>query len=450
MSTAILLTSPIIPTIVRMAAPGLIAMVMVLVTSSAEAWYVGQLGTISLAGLALAFPMYMLTTMLSAGAMGGAVAGAVAQALGGNSKDEATSLALHTIIIALVASAFFAFLFLTQGRFIYGILGGTGAVLEQTLIFSDIMFAGCLSLWSLNLLTSIIRGCGHMRMSAVFLVMASVLQIIVGGLLILGVGPFPKLGIAGAAWAIVIGAGTGAACAFLYLCSGKAAIQLRFKGVPLRKKQFAHILKPGLLACISPISSISSAIVITALVARVGPEVLAGYGIGVRLEFLLIPVIFGIGGALITMVGVHFGAGEYERAHKVAWTGAFGAAAITGLIGGILAIFPDLWANIFTDAEAVREACRAYLRIAGPTYGFFGLGLSLYFASQGARRLFWPVISGVLRLTVVSMGGLAIVYFSTPTVENVFGVVAIGMIVFGSAVALAIKLGAWRRRLSAI
>jgi Na+-driven multidrug efflux pump len=120
------------------------------------------------------------------------------------------------------------------------------------------------------------------------------------------------------------------------------------------------------------------------------------------------------------------------------------------LIGGILAIFPDLWANIFTDAEAVREACRAYLRIAGPTYGFFGLGLSLYFASQGARRLFWPVISGVLRLTVVSMGGLAIVYFSTPTVENVFGVVALGMIVFGSAVALAIKLGAWRRRLSAI
>ncbi|USG61797.1 MATE family efflux transporter [Sneathiella marina] len=444
MNTLALLSAPIIPAILRLAAPNMLAMTVMLATSAAEAWYVGQLGTTALAGLALAFPMFMLMTMMSAGAMGGAVAGAIAQALGAEDRGHAERLLIHSILIAFVAGGVFSLIFLSLGPSIYSVLGGSDQVLQEALAFSNILFAGCISIWLLNFLSSVVRGCGHMRTAAVIMIITSFSQIGLGALLVFGWGPIPGLGISGAALAAVLGASFGSLLLILFLMSGTAAVRLHLKEISFRRADFAHLLRPGLLACVSPLSSVGSAIVITALVARLGPETLAGYGIGVRLEFLLIPIIFGIGAALITMVGVHFGAGEVDRGHKIAWIGAFGAALVTGFIGGLLALFPDLWANLFTDVEAVREACRLYLRIAGPTYGFFGLGLSLYFASQGARRLFWPVAAGAFRLIIVSVGGLILIYYWSPTIENVFALVALGMITLGITIATAIKLGAWR------
>jgi len=444
MNTLALLSAPIIPSIFRLAAPNMLAMTVMLATSAAEAWYVGQLGTGALAGLALAFPMFMLMTMMSAGAMGGAVAGAVAQALGADNRDHAERLAMHAIFIALVAGGLFSLVFLTLGPSIYGLLGGSGQVLQEALAFSNILFAGCVSIWLLNFLSSVVRGCGHMRAAATIMIVTSFSQIGLGALLVFGWGPVPELGISGAALAAVLGASFGSLLLVLFLMSAKSAVRLNLKGISFRRSEFAHLLRPGLLACVSPLSSVGSAIVITALVARLGPEILAGYGIGVRLEFLLIPIIFGIGAALITLVGVHFGANEVDRGHRIAWTGAFGAALVTGFIGGLLAVFPDLWANLFTDVEAVREACRLYLKIAGPTYGFFGLGLSLYFASQGARRLFWPVAAGAFRLFVVSVGGAILIYYWGPTIENVYALAAFGMITLGVTIAVAVKLGAWR------
>ncbi|MEH6524610.1 MAG: MATE family efflux transporter [Sneathiella sp.] len=444
MNTIALLSAPIVPSILRLAAPNMLAMTVMLATSAAEAWYVGQLGTAALAGLALAFPMFMLMTMMSAGAMGGAVAGAVAQALGAGNRDHAERLAMHAILIALVLGGLFSLIFLTLGTSIYGLLGGSDEVLKEALAFSNMLFAGCISIWLLNFLSSVVRGCGHMRAAATMMIITSFTQIGLGALFVFGWGPIPGMGITGAALAAILGSTFGAILLLLYLMSGKAAVRLSLRAISFRQAEFAHLLRPGLLACVSPLSSVGSAIVITALVARLGPEVLAGYGIGVRLEFLLIPIIFGIGATLITLVGVHFGANEVDRGHKIAWIGAFGAALVTGFIGGVLALFPDLWANLFTDVETVREACRLYLRIAGPSYGFFGLGLALYFASQGARRLFWPVAAGAFRLLVVSIGGLILIYYWGPTIENVFALVALGMITLGVTIAFAIKLGAWR------
>ena len=444
MSPTALLQSPIVPTIARLAAPNLIAMFFMLATSAAEVWYVGQLGMQPLAGLALAFPMFMLMTMLSAGAMGGAVAGAVAQALGAGDRGLAEALAVHAILIAVTVGGLFAALFLGMGEQIYSLLGGKGDVLHQALEYSDLVFAGCISIWLINFLTSITRGCGHMRLSALTLIMVSAMQVGFGALLIIGAGPVEPMGIAGAGLAIVLSASLGSLFLLFWLISGRASIRLHVSGIPISLAHFKHLLKTGLLASGSPLTSVAAALVITALVARLGPEVLAGYGIGVRLEFLLIPVAFGIGAALITMVGVHFGAGQFDRGHRVAWIGGAGSAVITGGIGLFMAAFPDLWANRFTDIEAVREACRLYLRIVGPSYAFFGLGLSLYFASQGARRLFWPVAAGFIRFGVVALGGALIVWFHTPTEYTVFAVVAIGMFVYGTTIATSIRMGAWR------
>ncbi|SLN69389.1 MATE family efflux transporter [Oceanibacterium hippocampi] len=444
-STDWILTAPIGATLARLAAPNVVAMVFMFATSMAEAWYVGHLGTPALAGLALAFPMFMLTTMLSAGAVGGAIAGAVAQRLGGGDREGAETLAFHAILVAVFLAAASAALFIGAGRPIYVVLGGTGAALEQALAYSDMFFAGCVAVWLSNSLSSIIRATGRMRIAATAMMTAASIQVVVSGLLVFGIGPLPVLGIAGAAIGAVVGYGIAALFQIVYLAKACPEITLRAHGQTIAFRHFASLLRVGLLASISPLSSIATVVVTTGLVSRLGEEALAGYGIGARLEFLMIPLIFGIGAALIMMVGGHFGAGAIARGKRIAWTGAFGAAAITGAIGIILALHPGLWANLFSQSEAVRAACATYLRMVGPFYAFFGLGLALYFASQGARRVFWPVVASVLRLGVVFAGGLYLFADAAPQLEWLFALVAAAMAAYGVATAIAIRFAGWGR-----
>lgn len=441
-----ILTAPIAPTLARLAAPNVVAMFVMLATSAAEAWYVGQLGIKALAGLALVFPMFMLTTMLSAGAIGGAIAGAVAQRIGAGDRDGAEALALHAVILSLAAAAAMAALFIGLGETIYSRLGGSGIVLQQALAYSDLMFCGAAAIWLANTLSSVVRACGQMKVSALAMTAGSLVQIACGYVFVFGLGPLPAMGIRGAGLAVVAGFSVSTAIQAVYLLRGHAGIRLRFGGIAIRTAHFATILRTGLLASISPLSSVASVIIVTGLVARLGDAALAGFGIGSRLEFLLIPMIFGLGAASITMVGVHFGAGQEERGHRIAWTAALAAAAITGGVGCLVAVFPGLWADLFTDAEAVRAICRDYLRIAGPAYGFFGLGLCLYFASQGARKPLWPVLAGVSRLALLAIGGSMLVAMDMVEPTSLFVLIAAGMVLYGVASALAIRLGAWGRR----
>src|SRR5690606_23274753 len=113
----------------------------------------------------------------------------------------------------------------------------------------------------------------------------------------------------------------------------------------------------------------------------------------------------GFGGALVPMVGTNVGAGQRARALRIAWVGAGLASAVTGSIGLLGALAPQVWLGLFTSDADIMAAGTAYLRLVGPMYVFFGLGLSLYFSSQGAGRLTWPLIGGVLRLVLAAGGG---------------------------------------------
>src|SRR4029450_5493747 len=122
-------------------------------------------------------------------------------------------------------------------------------------------------------------------------------------------------------------------------------------------------------------------------------------------EYLQIPLVFGMGSALVAMVGTNVGAGQTPRAERIAWTGAGLGAAVTGSIGLAAAAVPHAWLGLFTPDPHVQAAGAPSLRIVGPAYGFFGLGLALYFASQGAGRLTWPLAAGFARLTVAAARG---------------------------------------------
>lgn len=433
---------PILSTLVRLSLPNLIALCSATIVSIAETAYVGSLGVASLGGIALAFPIFMLMQMLSAGAMGGTVSGAISRALGAGNRERAQALALCAMVIGLSLGLILALTVYFAGPAAYRLLGGSGPVLDQAIAFSNVAALAIIAIWATNMLASIARGSGNMAFPAWTLLAAGVVQVAVGGTLGLGLGSAPRLGMAGVALGQVVAFSGAALVLLINQRSATSRLRLRLAPDLLAKARFAEILRVGAVAMLSPLLSVTTVLVLTALVARFGPEALAGYGIGVRFEFLLIPIAFSVGVACVPMVGTAIGAGDIARARRVAWTAGGLAASALGILGILVVLMPGLWVDIFTDERAVRAAAYGYLRIAGFSYGFFGLGLCLYFASQGAGRVGGAIAAQGVRLAVVVLGGLALVAIATP-LWTVFALSAFAMIPMGLGTAVFIKRARW-------
>ncbi|MEO4002083.1 MATE family efflux transporter [Mesorhizobium sp. CAU 1732] len=438
-----LLDAPVLPLLLSMAWPNVLIMVAQASTGLIETWFVAKLGTAELAGMALVFPPVMLMTMISGGAVGGGISSAVARALGGGRRQDADALVLHAVVINIVLGLFFSFIFLVFGEQIYRLMGGEGAELEAALIYSNVVFAGSIFIWLMNGLASVIRGTGNMLFPAIVICVGVLFLVPVSPLLIFGFGPIPALGIAGGGVALVLFYVAATVATAWYILGGRSSV--RFRWVRLQKAATTSIMRVG---AFSAISSIQTNVVIggtTALVATVaGVGAVAGYGTGARLEYLLIPLIFGIGAPLVALVGANIGAGKPERALRIALTGGALAFVLTEAIGIAAAIWPEQWLGLFSTEAAMIETGTAYLRIVGPAYGFFGLGLSLYFASQGAARLFWPLSGGFLRIAI-ALGGGWIALRLTGSLEWLFAAIALGMVVYGLTILAAVRSGAWFR-----
>lgn len=437
-----LLRGPILGTMVRLAYPNVLAMATMVAVGIAETSYIGILGTAPLAAMALVFPFIMLTQMMSAGAMGGGVSSAVSRALGAGDIGRARALALHAAVIGTVAGLLYSVVFLVFGPALYRLLGGSGEVLAEAVRYSNWIFAGAVMIWLPNTLMSVIRGTGNMKLPSVTMFVASGLQIVVGGSFGLGLGPLPRLGMPGVALGQLTANTLATVFLAWYLMSGRGRLALAWTGVRFHGEMFADILKVGALACLSPVQSVLTVLIFTGLVARFGVEALAGYGIGARLEFLLIPVAFGVGTATVPMVGMAIGAGDVARARRVAWTGGAVAGVILGPIGLAVAIAPDLWAALFTQDPGVLGAAHSYFRLAGPAFAFFGFGMTLYFASQGAGKVLGPVLASTLRLAVVAIGGFWLTQTGQP-VWTLFALVGLSMAAYGLATAAAIAATPW-------
>ena len=440
-----LLSAPILPTILRLSLPNTVAMTATALAAIAETTYVGLLGVEPLAAMALAFPMIMLMQMMSAGAMGGGVSSAIARALGAGDMARANMLALHAIIIAVVAGLAFTAFFWLLGPAIYSLLGGRAGALDQAILYSNTVFAAAISVWLFNTLSSVLRGTGRMMAPSATGLAVAVLQIVIGGTLGLGLGPIPAYGMIGVGLGQAIAFSLGTLYLVWYLGSGRARLRLVPRAFVAHGEMFADILKVGAMACLSSLQTVLTILIFTALVARFGTAALAGYGIGARLEFLLIPIAFSVGVASVPMVGMAIGAGNIERARRVAWTAGALAFGILAVIGLLAVLFPDAWTRLFTADEAVIGAARQYLVAAGIGFPFFGLGLCLYFASQGAGRLLGPVLAGTLRLVLVALAGWWLTVIGAET-WTLFVLAGAAMVLYGLATAAAVRFTAWERR----
>jgi Na+-driven multidrug efflux pump len=322
-------------------------------------------------------------------------------------------------------------------------MGGQAGSLAAALTYSNIVFGGVAGTWLMNALASVIRGTGNMLVPSLAVCLGVVLLIPLSPLLIFGWGPLPGLGIAGGGVAVVTANLLTAAVLAAYLLAGRALVRLR--RVTLRRDMFFDILRVGAAGSVSTLQTSLTIALTTGLVgAAGGPDAVAGYGTGTRLEYLLIPLVFGLGGPLVALVGTNIGAGQGARALRIALTGGAIAFLMTETIGLTAACFPEAWLGLFGHDPHMLATGAAYLRWVGPAYGFFGLGLCLYFASQGAGRLAWPLIAGLFRL-LIAVGGGWLAYRLTGLLTAVFMVLSAALLVYGVTVAIAIGSGAWFR-----
>lgn len=441
-----LLTAPIGASLWKLAAPTTAVMIAQTFVAIAETFIFGRLGTEALAGFALVFPLMMMMTMMAAGGMGGGVAAAMARALGGGRRDDARALVLHALVLGTVLALLFTLLAWTIAPALYRLLGGDGRALEHALTYSHVLFSGAIVIWANFFLSALLRGGGDAATPGRYMLFSSVAQVPLSYVLALGAGDWPGLGMAGPAISSLLTSAVSALLQARALWSGKLGFAPALGGIPLQGRLFWDILRVGLIASFSAFTANLTAMLVTGLVGRFGIAALAGYGIGVRLEFMLVPLAFGIGSGLTTLVGVAAGAHDWPRAVRAAWIGSLVAGLGIGTFGWVVAILPEGWARLFTSDPDVIAATVSYITRVAPFYCLFGIGMTLSFASQGAGRMTAPFVAGLARLFVATIGG----WFTIETLgwglPGVFTAIAVGMITFGSLIAGPLLVHPWRGR----
>ena len=428
-----LLAAPIVPTLARLSAPGVLLVAFQSMVSVGDTYFVGRLGTSPLAGLALVFPLIMLLQMTSAGAMGGGVSSAIARALGSGNLVAARRLVVHALVIAAGMGVAFTALVLPLGPGVYALLGGRDETLDNAVRYSNVVFAGAITVWIANTLSSVLRGTGNMLVPAATLICAAVVHLPLSAWLV------SRIGISGAGVAYVTTFGIAAAAMAVVVFRRSSALRPRSTDLRLERRLFREILRVGGISVLSSFQTVLTAVILTGFVGRYGAAALAGYGVGLRLELLQIPLVFAVGQAMVVLVGTHIGAGRPERAKHIAWIGTAFAASISLAIGIAAFVFPFAWVGLFSSDPAVLESGTRYLRTVAPFYPMLAANIALYFASQGAGKVLWPVLAGTARLVIVIAGGAA-----AASLGGIFAVIAVAMAISGLLTIWFVARTPWR------
>jgi len=248
--------------------------------------------------------------------------------------------------------------------------------------------------------------------------------------LIFGAFGYPGLGPSGGAVAMLVYYAFGTLAYAAYIWGKFGVLKPSFRVPKLSLAPALAILRVGGMSAIVSATTNLTLAIVTAYVGMGGIEALAGYSAGSRLEFLLVPLAYGVGGPVGIVVSANLGAGKIERAVRASWAGVLMACALTESIGLAAAAFPKLWIGIFSQDPSVLQVGAEYLHRVGPFFGFFGLGYVLYCVGQATRQMGASVLAALLRAAIAVLGGFVVVWLKADVTWN-FVAVALGMVAFG-------------------
>ncbi|WP_160120540.1 MATE family efflux transporter [Rhodovarius lipocyclicus] len=436
-------TAEIARGVLKLAAPTTMLSLMQAFALLVETFIAARLGRGPLAGYATVLPFALLLGQMSAGAMGGGVVSAIARALGARREDEASAMVKHALTIALCFAGGFILAMVVLPHLILGAIGGAAAA-EYGAPFAMVYFGlGAVPAWLANTLASVLRGGGRHGIAARVNTLAWMLSPLLGWVLALPLGlglPGLGIGFGVAMWAAAIAQS-------VMVWRGGAGFRPNLS-VPFQGALFRRILSVGAVACALAAVSNLTTILVTAQLKGYGPAAVAAYGVSARLEFLMIPLAFGVGSALTALVGRAVGGGDWELARRTAWVGGGMAFAVCALVGGAVAIFPGGFAGVFASDPEVKAIAELALSCIGPAFAGFGLGMAMYFAAMGAGRMRWPVAAGLSRLGLAVLGGAFLGQGLGMGLVGHFLAVAAGITAYGLIAAAAVQPREWAPRLS--
>jgi putative MATE family efflux protein len=432
-----LLEAPIAPTLLRLALPNVLNLAAITALITFDGFFVGKLGADALAGASLVFPWVMLVQHAAASGMGGAISSSIARSLGAGQPSRACLQASHALWFAVFLGAVTTALMLLVGPLVFRHLASSPAVLANATEYSRAAFAGVTAIWLLNILANVVRGTGDMTVPASVLLGTVVGHVILSPVLMMGYLGLPRLGVAGAGWGLAIPFAIGSLVLLVYLRRRSGTVFLALSGFKVDLSLVGGFCRVGVPGIINVAVNNSALIALTAVFSTFGTPTAIAYAAGARIEYIVIPVGFGVGTGVVALVGTNVGAAQWKRAAKVAWTGAALCAVFCGAIGVAAFVAPDVWIGLFSAHPETIAVGTRYLRIVAPSYALFGWAIGLYFACQGYGEVRVPVGANFARVVVSVGAGYACVLLRLDSWVAFLGIVG-GLIVYAAGATAAV------------
>ena len=341
--TRMLLENPIATTIMRLAMPNATVMTIQVIIGLLEVYFVSRTGVDALAGVAPVFPLVSLLVAVAQGAIGGGIVTAVARVLGTGRIGAASEYAWYAVALAVPLGLTTTAVMTAIGPGLYAHMGISGNALAIAASYSFIIFAGSILIWLFNLLMAVVRGTGNLQVPLIVVGGGALILVPLSPVLIFGAFGHHGLGASGGAVAMLVYYALGTLAYAAYLWGGFGVLRPTFRLPAFSLAPALGILRVGGMSAVVSASTNLTLAIVTAYVGMGGVEALAGYGAGSRLEFLLVPLAYGIGGPVGIVISANLGAGKIERAVRASWIGVLTACTLTELIGLAAAAFPDQW-----------------------------------------------------------------------------------------------------------
>jgi MATE family, multidrug efflux pump len=375
-------------------------------------------------------PLVSLVLAIAQGAIGGGIVTTVARTLGIGRIGAASEYAWYALALAIPLGLVATAGMYALGPSLYGHMGISGNAFAIARSYSSTIFAGATLIWTFNLLMTVVRGTGNLQVPVIVVCSGALILVPLSPALIFGAFGYPGLGPSGGAVAMLVYYAFGTLAYAIYLWGRFGVLKPSFRVPKLSLGPALPILRIGGMSAVVSASTNLTLAIVTAYVGMGGIEALAGYGAGSRLEFLLVPFAYGIGGPVGIVISANLGAGQRERAVKASWVGVLMACTLTELVGLAAAASPRQWIGIFSQDPSVLQVGAEYLHRVGPFFGFFGLGYVLYCAGQATKRMEASVLAALLRAAIAVLGGYVVVRLEAGITWN-FVAVALGMVAFG-------------------
>jgi putative MATE family efflux protein len=379
---------PIPRAIVLLAIPMVLEMLMESVFAIVDVFWVARLGADAVATVGLTESMLTLIYAMAIGLSIGVTA-MVARRIGEKDRDGAARAAVQAIILGLVLSVMLGIAGIVLAPTLLALMGAEPGVIEHV-AFTRVMLGGNATVVLLFLINAIFRGAGDAAIAMRVLWLANIINIVLGPLFIFGIGPFPELGVAGAAVATNIGRGTGVLFALSRLVNGKGRVSIQRRHVHAELELMWRLVRLSASGAFQVFIGMASWIGLIRVISTFGSDALAGYTIGIRVVIFALLPSWGLSNAAATMVGQALGARNPDRAERAVWKAGFYNVCFLGVVGFLFVAFAPRIASIFTqDPEVLRYASDC-LRIIALGFLFYAYGMVVTQSFNGAGDTWTP------------------------------------------------------------